>query len=597
MRILGALVALGLAIAPIPGQTGTKGKAVAPKSAPKAATEMQQARYMLRTMSLRDRVAQLVMGMCYGDVYDRKSPDFERFRHWMSDLHLGGLIMINDTENGLRRPADPHAMAIFLNQMQRLSKLPLLVGADFEYGASMRVRGGAVFPWAMAFGAIDDVQATRYEGLTTAREARALGVHWVFAPVADVNNNPENPVINIRSFSEDPEKVARHVAAFIEGAHSDPGARVLVTAKHFPGHGDTNVNSHIGLPNLDATREHLNNVELKPFEAAIASGVDAVMTAHMVVPALESEEIPATVSAKVLNNVLREELKFQNLIVTDAMNMDGLTKQFNAGEAAVRSVAAGADVLLLPPDPERAINAVVAAVESGRLPRKRIDDSASRVLAAKIRLGLMRKKLVDLDAISDVIDSAESAAKAQEFADRAVTLVRNDGNLIPLSPANKPCLVMTLERRTSGVGVRMVSEFQRRVRDSKTFLLDSTLPRAALDAAVGDTSSCSALVIVSSVTPATARRNYTLAGDLGPFIQDMTDGKTPVVLVSLGSPYLLTSFPKSAAYLATFSPNVPSEISAAKALFGEIPISGHLPVSIPGFAQIGEGITVPGRAR
>src|SRR5690242_5754434 len=284
------------------------------KSVPLTA-EQRAAQAWIKPMSLRDKVAQLVMVSADGDVYSTKSPDYEKYRHWVADLHVGGIIINNASQYGLVRNAEPHALGVFLNQMQRLAKTPLLVASDFERAASMRVTGGTRFPHSMAFGAANDLAATKYEGLVAAREARAIGVHWIFAPVADVNNNPLNPIINLRSYGEDPELVSRHVAAFIEGAHSDPEARVLVTAKHFPGHGDTDVDSHLGLPRLDIPRERLDALELKPFERAIALGVDSIMTAHISVPALEPSGMPATVSANVLTSLLRDELKFKGLIV------------------------------------------------------------------------------------------------------------------------------------------------------------------------------------------------------------------------------------------------------------------------------------------
>ncbi|MEI9812099.1 MAG: glycoside hydrolase family 3 N-terminal domain-containing protein [Acidobacteriota bacterium] len=393
-------------------------------------------------MTLRDRIAQLVIGVAYGDVYSTESDDYKKYHHWITDSHIGGLIVINEVEFGSARNANPFAMAVFLNQMQRLSKLPLLVGGDFERAASMRVTGGTQFPHSMAFGAANDLTASRYEGLITAREARALGVHWVFAPVADVNNNPRNPVINIRSYGEDPDLVSQHVAAFIQGAHQDPAANVLVTAKHFPGHGDTDVDSHIGLPTLNIPRYRMDATELKPFRVAIANHVDSIMTAHMAVPELDASGVPATVSPKVLTDLLRNEMKFEGLIVTDAMNMQGLSEMFSTGEASVRSILAGADVLLMPPDPDLAIRAVASAVENGRIPKQRINESAVRVLAAKIRLGLLKKRLVNVDEIADTLASPEAAARAQEIADHGVTLLRNENNVVPLAPASRSCLVL-----------------------------------------------------------------------------------------------------------------------------------------------------------
>src|SRR5579863_3803390 len=334
------------------------------KPAPKLTAEQRAAQSILRSLSLRDRIAQLVIGAYYGDAPSSRSKEFIQFRHWVKDLHIGGFIMVNRVQYGLVRNAEPHTMALFLNQMQKLSKTPLLIGGDFERGSSMRVSDTIRFPFNMAFGAARDVEASRHQGLATAREARALGVQWIFAPVADVNNNPLNPVINIRSYGENPDEVSEHVAAYIDGAHSDPKNLVLVSAKHFPGHGDTSIDSHLDLARLDATRDRMSEVELKPFQAAIAHGVDSIMTAHMTVPAVEPEEIPATVSARVLTGLLREELGFKGLIVTDAMDMAGLTKQFNNGEASVRALEAGADVLLMPSDPGASIRAVLAAVAS-----------------------------------------------------------------------------------------------------------------------------------------------------------------------------------------------------------------------------------------
>ncbi|MGH9559737.1 MAG: glycoside hydrolase family 3 protein, partial [Bryobacteraceae bacterium] len=497
-------------------------------------------------------------------------------------LHIGGLIVNNRVQNGLVRNAEPHAMALFLNQMQRLSKTPLLVGADFERGASMRVLGGTHFPYSMAFSAARDRDASRYEGLVTAREARALGVQWLFAPVSDVNNNPANPVINIRSFGENPQEVSEHVAAYIEGAHSDSANRVLVTAKHFPGHGDTSIDSHLGLARLDASKERMEQVELKPFEAAIAHGVDAIMTAHMAVPAIEPENIPATASEKVLTGLLRRELGFNGIIVTDAMDMQGFAAQFNSATGSVRAIEAGADVLLMPPNPELAIQAVVRAVAGGKLTRQRIDESAMRILTAKVHLGIFKKKLVDLDGISDVLDAPDEDDRAQDISDRAITLVRNSRNAIPFS--RNSCLVISVERRLSAYGQRMAAEFRKSAPGGKVTIVDPSMPLSAMIDAAGDMNSCSAVAVAIFLM------GDTLAPDASTFIEKLTEGQAPVAVIGMGTPYILSSFPKAAVAIAAFSPTVTSEISAVKALFGEIPITGHLPVTIPGFAQYGDGI-------
>ncbi|HEV2201678.1 MAG TPA: glycoside hydrolase family 3 N-terminal domain-containing protein [Bryobacteraceae bacterium] len=558
-----------------------------------AATKAEQkaAQSILKSLTLRDRVAQLVMGISYGEVPTARSPEYERYRHWIKDLHIGGLLVINRVQYGLVRTAEPYALALFLNQMQRMSKVPLLMGGDFERGASMRVSDTTKFPFAMAYGAARDLDATRYAGLMTAREARALGIQWVFAPDSDVNNNPANPVINIRSYGENPDDVAAHVAAFIEGAHADPKNMVLLSAKHFPGHGDTDLDSHTDLPSLTADRDRIETVEMKPFEAAIAHGVDSVMTAHIMAPALDSTNVPATVSRRVLTGLLREELGFKGLIVTDAMNMAGITKQFVGGEASVRAIEAGADVLLAPPNPEMAIRAVVAAVEKGRITRQRIDESARRVLEAKVHVGLTKSKLVDLEAIGAALDSPEETAHAQSVSDRAVTLVRNAGDAVPLTAPDQACLVVSSGIRLSAFGQKMAEEFHKRAPQARVAFVDNFLPEVALDAVLGDTAACSAIVFATFTT------NPVLNGELAPFVQKLTEDSVPVVFVSFGNPYLVMPFSKVAAYLATFNTAPTGETAAVKALLGEIAVTGKLPVTIPEFGQYGDGIQLPSRPK
>ena len=564
---------------------------------PALTPDQRAAQSIMKSMSLRDRVAQLIVGTCYGDAPATKSAEYQKYRHWVHDLHIGGFIVANRIDHGVVRNAEPHAMALFLNQMQKMSKTPLLVAADLERGASMRVTGGAQFPYNMAYGAGRDLDATRYEGLATARQARAIGVHWIFAPVADVNNNPENPVINIRSYGESAEEVAQNVAAYIDGAHSDPKNRVMLTAKHFPGHGDTDTDSHMALAKVTANKDRLETLEFAPFRAAIAHGVDSIMTAHLSVPALEPEEIPATVSSKVLTGVLRDEMKFQNIIVTDAMDMQGVAQMFTPGEAAVRAIDAGADVLLMPLNPETVIRALVSAVENGRLKRARIDDSVMRVLEAKVRVGVMKKKFVDLDEISDVFDSEDDITHTQQASDRAVTLVRNEHDVLPLAASAQSCLVVVVERRTSSAGTRMIDSYRKFAPKSQIAVVDASMNAAALAAIVGDTSKCSTIVVAAFATVAANRGSVGLNGELTPFIAKLTEGSIPVAIIAMGNPYLLSAFPKTAAYLATFSSTPPSESSAVKALFGEMPITGHMPVTIPGFAKYGEGIQMPARSR
>jgi beta-N-acetylhexosaminidase len=486
-------------------------------------------------------------------------------------------------------------MAAFFNQMQRLARVPLLVAGDFERGASMRVSGTAKFPHNMAYAAAGDPKATEFLGAETARESRALGVNWVFAPVADVNNNPDNPIINIRSFSESPEQVAEHVSAFIRGAHSNARNPVLVTVKHFPGHGDTAADSHLELAKVTADRTRMAEVELKPFEAAIAAGVDAVMTAHIAVPALEPQEIPATVSPKVLTELLRQQLHFDGLIVTDAMDMLGLARQFSPGEASVRALEAGADVLLMPSDPDKAIDGVLEAIKSGRLSRKRVEQSVMKVLIAKARLGLHRKRLVDIEALNTVLESPEALERAQHVADRAVTLVTDSRSLVPLPKPASACLLALVDRRFSTLGQKLLEEWRARLPASKPIFLDAQLPASEMDRALEATAACEAIVVGAFAGVSNSRGTVALAETFDGLLKRLTSGRVPVVMVAFGNPYLLRSYPEVAAYLTTFSTAPTSETAAVKALFGEIGIGGRLPVSIPGLAKLGEGIQRPAR--
>ena len=543
-------------------------------------------------MTLRDEVAQLVFIPFYGAAPNARSAQYRKFMRLIRETKVGGLILVNQTNGHVIAKAEPYALAAFINRMQRLARTPLMVGADFERGASMRVDETTVFPHAMAFGATGDPAFSRFEGEVTAREARALGVQWVYYPVADVNNNPDNPIINIRSFGENPQDVAAQVKAFIEGAHSDKKNFILTTAKHFPGHGDTATDSHLNLASIPADRARLDSVELVPFKAAIAAGVDAIMTAHIAVPALAPPDLPATLSPAILTGLLRKELDFKGLVVTDALDMGGIAKGYTSGEAAVRALEAGADTLLMPSDPDAAIRAVLSAVESGRISRQRLHESVVRILAAKEKVGLDRRRFVDLEGIGDVVDDPEVNLKAQEIASRAVTLVRNNGNLVPLAAPERSCFVVMPESRYSTSGQVFTQEVHKRAPHAAVATLDPSMSRQDVETAINGMSSCDSYAVAAFASVTAFRGSVGLGGELPHAIEMLGTTGKPVALIALGNPYLLRNFPGVAAYLATFSTVPPSESAAVKALWGENPITGRLPVTIPGEAKYGEGIQV-----
>jgi beta-N-acetylhexosaminidase len=547
-------------------------------------------RRWMKTMTLREEVAQLVFIEFHGGSPNTRSRDYLKFVRLIRDTNVGGLILTNTTTSRGVQKAEPYALATYLNRMQHLARVPLMVGADFERGASMRVTGTTAFPAAMAFGAAGDPELTRFEGEVTAREARALGIHWVYAPVADVNNNPDNPIINIRSFGENPQAVAAHVKAFIEGAHADKRNFILTTAKHFPGHGDTAIDTHLSLAEITADRARLDILELVPFRAAIEAGVDAIMTGHIAVPALAPQGLPATLSPAILTGLLRDQLGFKGLVITDALGMGAIVNGFGAGDAAVRALEAGADTLLMPADANVAIRAVVAAVQSGRLTRLRIQSSVAKLLTAKEHLGLDRKRSVDVEAIGDVIDDPAVNDRAQEIAERAVTLLRNGGNMLPLSAPDRTCFVTMNEGRYSTDGVTFTQEVRKRAPKAALIALDGTMPREQIDNTLGKLPACAQYAVAAFAPVNAASGTAGMSSELSRAIEGLIATGKPLALVALGNPYLLRAYPKASAYLATFSSVAPSEVAAVKALWGEIAIRGHLPVTIPGEARYGEGI-------
>jgi beta-N-acetylhexosaminidase len=545
-------------------------------------------RTWMRSLTLREKAAQLVVVPFYGKVTNSESDLYRKYYGLVHDLKVGGMLLINRSE--------PYALAAFLNRMQRAANLPLLIAGDFERAISMRVESETLFPHNMAFAATRNPEFSRFQGAVTARQGRALGVPWIFAPVADVNNNPDNPIINIRSYSENPEEVAEHVRAYIAGAHSykdAAGNPVLVTVKHFPGHGDTATDSHMALPVITAGRDRLNEVELVPFRAAVAAGVDAVMTAHIAVPALDPEKMPSTLSAAVLGGLLKREMGFEGLVVTDALEMQGVAKQWPSGEAAVRALEAGADVLLMPPDPEAAVNAVVAAVKSGRITRERLDASVKKFLAAKVRVGVDRKRTVDIEALTDALDKPGDLARVQEIADASVTLVKNENDVLPLRDAAQACFLVLTESRGSTAGRAFAAEVRKRAPAAALTVLDPQASEADLNAAAEKAKGCAVVTVAAFASVTAYRGSVALAGGYPKLMETLLANGRPVALIALGNPYLVRSFPGVSAYMTTYSTVPPSEIAAAKAIFGAIAIKGRLPVTIPGIAKYGDGIQVP----
>lgn len=563
----------------------------------------------LRRMSIEQKIGQLISVGINATFLNQDSEAFRALKRQVEENHIGGIILFRG----------PVYESVFLvNRMQQLARYPLLISADLEAGAGMRFDDTVNFPWNMAVGATGNPDFARRQGEVTAREARALGVQQIYAPVVDVNNNAANPVINVRAYGEDPADVARFAAAFTVGAQT---AGVIATAKHFPGHGDTAVDSHRGLPEINVGRERLNMVELVPFRAAIESGVGAVMVAHVGLPQIdptsvkplpkdkrigpidtdeageiinESVAIPASVSP-VLGRILRSDLKFEGMIVTDALSMSGLTIYFNQDEAAVRALEAGADMLLKPADVDAAFRGVREAVRSGRLTEKRIEESARRLLAAKYDLGLVKQRITMLDEIDRIVGSRDVGTLALEIAEHAITMVRNDDNLVPLSKLKTDARIFNLAITNGDDRLWIANTFAetmaRSGRTLETLVLDERSSEMDIQQAVEKAKAAN--VVIASLYGRVRTGQVLSVGLPEPGVRALSaliSSKRPIIGLSFGNPYLLQSFPELRTYMVAYGDMPSLQQAAARAVLGEIDITGKLPISLPGLYPRGTGI-------
>jgi beta-N-acetylhexosaminidase len=546
----------------------------------------------LRKMTLREKLGQMLMPYYLGVFTPTESAEFKDLLHQVQDNHVGGFILGTARGPlGIER-SQVYPTAVLTNELQRRAKIPLVIGADFESGTGMRLDEGTSYPSAMAIGATGDPKLAYAVGKSIALEARAAGVHWIFAPDADVNNNPDNPIINVRSFGEDPASVASFVSQFIRGVEEN-GA--LATAKHFPGHGNVSVDSHLALAVVSGDRNELDTTELVPFRAAIGADVSSIMPGHLSVPALEADpNVPATLSPNILTGLLREQMKFNGLIVTDAMDMGGVTSLYPPGEAAVRSVEAGADVLLMPPVPDAAMAGLEQAAASGRISEKRIDTSVRKILAAKAHLGLNQSRFVDVARISSNFALPAYEAEAQNIADRGVTLLRDTPKALPLDDT-KPLrvLLVALSADPDPVpGETIEPEIRPRV-DSLTVLRADTQYTSVSALKLPSPQSYDVAIAALFVRVADRKGNVGFPDEQRAFVNQLIGAGKPVVIASFGSPYLIERFPNAPTWVAEFSTNDVSQRAVARALFGQTAIGGKIPVTVPGTVDRGEGLRVP----
>ena len=575
---------------PAPQKTSAGPKNAAKTLSPAASAWVESA---LRKMTAEEKIGQLLFTTYHGSFTATDSDAYRQLLHAVQDLHVGGFIVITHGSPLGVVKSQAYPTAVLANQLQAKSKLPLLIGADFERGTAMRYDEGTSFPTAMAVAAAGNPKDAYTMGKITALEARATGVNWVYAPDSDVNNNPGNPIVNTRSFGEDPHRVAEFVSAFVKGVEDSGG---LATAKHFPGHGDTAADSHIDLPVIHANRERLEHLELVPFRAAVSTGVSSIMTGHLSVPALEPDpNTPATLSHNILTGLLRNELKYHGLIVTDAMDMGGIALHFAPGEAAVRAVAAGADCLLMPPVPDAAFEALQGAVKSGRISKDRLDESVRRILQVKARLGLNEKRLVDVNALNHKFGSVAWQKEAQEISDRGVTLLRDTPHRLPLD-GTKPSRALLLAFYADPEpypGEDLEGELRARFDSVTTLRADTRFVNASL-LKLPSPDSYDIAIIAFFVRVSDRKGNVDVPAEQAVLAEQVYKTRKPVITVALGSPYLIERFPQAETWLAAFGISDVAQISVARALFGETPVRGHLPVTVPGVnLKSGFGIEVP----
>jgi beta-N-acetylhexosaminidase len=566
----------------------------------------------LRKLTLEEKVGQVFMIWCRASFLNVESPEYLQWRDAMQKYHIGSFAMTVRVDGPFLLRSEPYEAAELLNRLQRDSKLPLLFAADFERGVSMRLQGTTVFPHAMAFGGDGRMEDAESFGRISGEESRAIGIHWNFFPDADVNSNPANPIINTRSFGEDPRQVGDLVTAYIKGAHE---AGMLTTVKHFPGHGDTATDSHLGVATVNVDRAHLDAIELPPFRQAIAAGVDSVMVAHVTVPALDPDpNHVATISPNVVTDLLEKQMGFKGLIVTDALDMAGLTHLFanNIGRAAVEAFKAGNDLLLIPADLGASYEAMVKAVRSGEISRERLDHSVLKILKIKASLGLQLSRTVDLNALATAVGKPENIAFGQQVADSAVTLVRDNGKVLPLKSKGtiKTGLPYTTVEETHNQVVGVIfsddvrtesgrvfgREFRARIPDARVIYVDPRIAAGESDDLLKAVDEAQTVVTAVYVIPSAGKigNSMAMADATGSLLQQVLDrAAAKTVVVAMGNPYLASDFPKIENYVCTFSNASVSELGAIKALFGEIAIRGHLPVTIPNVAQRGAGIERP----
>ena len=540
------------------------------------------ARATLKRLTLRQKISQMMVYHMHLNYKSAESEQWQEIERILDGDGMGALHIWT---------GDVGATHSMLKEMQQRSDIPILVEADLEYGLNGRFPGGTSLPWPMALTATGDPNLAYEAGRITAEEGRALGIHLALAPVVDVNVNPQNPIINNRAFGEDPDQVIRYSKRFMQGLQA---YGMLATAKHFPGHGDTGKDSHSTLATIPSDPERLWAVELKPFQALVDGGVDLVMVGHLDAGEFQMEPgVPASLSPFWLNDILRRKMGFKGTIITDAMGMGGVTGDYSKRFALIQTIKAGSDLIIQNYDYEKAVDYVEEAVKDGLLSESRIDEAVLRILTLKSKLGLHKKKTVELKETQRVYGSSQNRSIAADIMTKAVTLVRDSLNLVPVQeiPQDTVYIVDIIDRANDHDMTSVRAQLQRNLPNSVSYVVDNTDMPAYYEhilASIPD----SARVIANVFCQIRMNKNTTLLPEVqNQFITALSKKTERFILTSFGSPYLINSFPDIPTYLVTYSSQKEMQYALANALLGRTDITGTLPITIPDIAARDHGLT------
>lgn len=595
-----ALCAVVVATSCAPASSRTAAPAPAPAATPLVpgtpltAPQSAWVERTLASLTLRERIGQMITVWVLGDYTSSGDSTYAEVKRWIERDGVGGMTL---------SLGSPIEVAAKINAFQAMSKVPLEVSSDLEPALGrleggvfthymMDAGGATVFPTAMAIAATGRDEDAYDVGRIIGAEAHAVGITINFAPVVDVNNNPRNPVINTRSFGEDPTRVARLAARFIEGSHA---AGTISAAKHFPGHGDTDVDSHVGLPVVAANWGRVSTTELVPFRAAVAAGVDLVMSAHIAFPALEGDSTtPATLAPSIMTGLLRDSLGFRGVAITDAMSMDGVGKGYGVAESSILAVKAGADILLKPNDPTKAIDAVLGAVERGEISRARIDSSVRRILSLKARSGVAFRRYASLDSVREIVGAPAHRAVALDIARRSITLLRDRSSLVPLK-GKRTVVVQYMPETELRAGRVFAATLRRAEPSARVIKITPSTAVSQLEALAPTIANAEQVILAPYVRRIEGEGRPAIPEHIASWMAgiasaDSAQGSKRVVLVAFGNPYLIRQVPAAGTYLVTYSVGDASELAAAEALLGRGRIGGRTPVSLPGFFSLGDGM-------